>query len=256
MFSILSNKFSIFILLIFIHISLIGQRVLNTNTNVWLNYTGTFKISNHWSVYAESQLRRSEGISTPQQFLIRPAMQYNFDNNNSMSLGYLFVHTNVYGSQPALSAFGENRTWQQLQIRSQNGPFEIVNRLRLEQRWVNVPVKDATGIAKEGGPVYSNRMRIQNKISLPFKGKQIVDKSFYAMIGDEVMINFGNNVKGNVFDQNRIFGGLGYRIPKIGRMEAGYLYQKIFKGDGVKVEGNNTITLSLIHNISLISNKN
>jgi hypothetical protein len=250
---ILSNKSIIFILLFAVNVNLIGQRILNTNTNVWLNYTGTFKISSHWSIYAESQLRRSEVVSKPQQFLIRPALQYNFDNNNSISMGYLFVYTNVYGSQPALSAFGENRTWQQLQIRSQNGPFEIVNRLRLEQRWVNIPVKDISGMSKEGDPVYSNRMRIQNKISLPFKGKQIVEKSFYAMIGDEVMINFGNNVKGNVFDQNRIFAGLGYRIPKIGRIEAGYLYQKIFKGDGIKVEGNNTLTLSLFHNMNLVS---
>jgi hypothetical protein len=251
-----SNKIKILILLLSVNFNLIGQRVLNTNTNIWFNYTGTFKISNHWSIYAESQLRRSEGLSNPQQLLIRPAMQYNFDNNNSMSIGYVYVYTNVYGSQPALSAFGENRTWQQLQIRSNNGPIEIVNRLRLEQRWVNVPVKDATGLAKAGDPVYTNRMRIQNKIAIPFKGKQIVDKSFYAMAGDEVMINFGKNVKNNIFDQNRVFAGFGYRIPKIGRTELGYLYQKIFKGDGIKVEGNHTLTLSLFHNISFVSKSN
>jgi hypothetical protein len=222
-----------------------------TNNPLWLTYIGSHKISNKWSVFMDLQLRRDGIGASPMQYIFRPGLIFHINDNTSVSVGYAFIGTDVYGKLPARAAFPEHRTWQQLQFRSQHGRVELQNRLRIEQRWVNVPVRQIDGVYEPGDAVYTNRMRIQNKFSIPFKGKTIVAKSLYFTVGDEVHINFGKNVRLNAFDQNRAFAGLGYAIPHLGRVEAVYINQFVFRGNAKDVENNNTLWISWFANIDL-----
>ena len=77
----------------------------------------------------------------------------------------------------------------------------------------------------------------------------------YATVYDEFFINFGKNVAANFLDQNRAYAGIGYKIPVVGKLEVGYMYQTIFKGDGVKIENNHTIQIGLSSNINFYKNK-
>jgi hypothetical protein len=97
-----------------------------------------------------------------------------------------------------------------------------------------------------GDAVYTNRYRLLNRLSMPLKGREITDHSFYLTVYDEIMINSGHSIAANFLDQNRAYFALGYKFHKIGRLEAGYLEQTIFKSDGVKVERNHTLQLSFI----------
>lgn len=218
--------------------------------NAWYMYFGDHKVSDHWGVHLEAQWRRSGWGEGPQQLLLRTGLNYHFSPQVFATIGYCFVETYPYGEFPVKATFPENRLWEQLQIKTQTGRFEWVNRLRLEQRFSQLPVLDNTTSAYEpGDAVYTNRMRILNRVSVPFSGKSIEDKSMYATMYDEVMVNFGKNVGANTFDQNRLYFALGYRIPKVGRLEAGYMYHTIFKADGVRVEQNHTLQVGLFSNI-------
>jgi hypothetical protein len=124
----------------------------------------------------------------------------------------------------------------------------------LEQRFVKSPVLKGTNYAP-GDAVFTNRFRVLNRFSLPIKGKTIVDKSLYITAFDEIMINFGKNVALNIFDQNRAYLALGYKIPKLGRLEVGYLNQLVLKGDGNKVENNHNLQVSLTSNLDFYKNK-
>ena len=53
------------------------------------------------------------------------------------------------------------------------------------------------------------------------KSKEIIDKTAYLAIYDEVFIGFGKNVNENIFDQNRVGILLGYRFNPSIRIEAG-----------------------------------
>jgi hypothetical protein len=75
---------------------------------------------------------------------------------------------------------------------------------------------------------------------------------------DEFFAAFGKNVPTNVFDQNRAFAGLGIQLPKLGRLELGYLNQLINKGyfaNAVtqkvvnKREQNNILSIALYTNV-------
>jgi Protein of unknown function (DUF2490) len=242
-------------------ISLFAQtRQYTNNANSWFMYFGTHKIADKWSLHLEGQLRRSDGLSIPQQFLVRPGINYHLSPQVMFSAGYAFIETYPYGAVDfaAKSAFPENRIWEQLQLKHQVGAFEWVSRFRLEQRYVQSPVL-MVGIANTfyapGAAIYTNRFRLLNRFSIPFKGKTIVDKSFYLSVYDEFMVNFGENVGLNIFDQNRIYVAIGYKFPKIGRLEVGYLNQLIIKSDGKKIENNNTFNVGLSCNLDFMKKK-
>ncbi|MFN7117408.1 MAG: DUF2490 domain-containing protein [Saprospiraceae bacterium] len=231
---------------LFISICLSGQnaRQYTNNNNAWIMYFGTHKFADKWSLHLEAQFRRHQLVTNPQQLLLRTGINYHLNPQAMLTLGYCFVETYPYGDFPVRATFPENRIWEQLQLKNQVGRFEWISRFRLEQRWSNLPVLQEN-IYEPGDAVYTNRFRLLNRFSLPFKGKTIEDKSLYLSVYDEFMINFGKNVGLNIMDQNRAYAAIGYKIPKVGRLELGYMNQLIFKGDGIKVENNHTLQAGL-----------
>lgn len=225
-----------------------------TNYNGWLAYTGNHKLSDKWGLHLEAQWRRHNIILDNQQLLLRGGINYYFNSQVSVTAGYCFVQTYPYGALASKSTFPENRFWEQLQLKNNMGAVEVIYRFRLEQRFVNLPVLQ-DGEYAPGDAVYTNRVRMLNRFSLPFKGKTIEDNSFYLSVYDEVCINFGEKVTFNIFDQNRAYLAIGYNIPKAGRLEIGFLNQIIFRGDGIKVENNHTFQISLTSNIEFRKKK-
>lgn len=223
------------------------------NFNAWYMYFGDHKFSEHWGVHLEAQLRRNGAVAAPQQLLLRTGLNYHFNPSVFATVGYCFVETSPYGDFPVKADFPENRIWEQLQMKSQQGRFEWVNRLRLEQRLVKSPVATQADPTKfePGDAVYTNRFRLLNRVSIPFKGTTIGDKSLYFTAYDEVLFSFGKNVAANALDQNRAYAAFGYKIPKLGRLELGYMYQTIHKADGVKRERNHTLQVGLSSNIDV-----
>jgi hypothetical protein len=221
-----------------------SPRIYTQNHNTWFMYNGDHKFAKKWGLHLEAQIRRADGLAQSQQWMFRTGLNYHISPTAFASVGYAYVETYPYGAFAAKSKFPENRLWEQVQLKHTQGKVEIVNRFRLEQRYVNAPISK-NGVFSAGPAVYSNRFRLLNRFSVPFKGKSIGDKSFYLTAYDELFVNFGKKVNMNIFDQNRAFLGLGYKIPKIGKLEFGYLNQLILKSDGIKVENNHTLVLGL-----------
>lgn len=221
------------------------------NFNAWYMYFGDHKFSEKWGIHLEAQFRRSSLIANPQQLLLRTGLNYHFNPQVFATFGYCYVETAPYGDFPVKSDFPENRIWEQLQFKTQQGRFEWVNRLRLEQRLVKSPIAaiDDPNKYEPGDAVYSNRFRLLNRVSIPFKGTVIEDRRLYFTLYNEVLFSFGKNVAANALDQNRAYAAFGYKLPKVGRLEFGYLYQTINKADGVKRERNHTLQLGLSSNI-------
>lgn len=226
------------------------------NSNAWFMYFGDHKFADKFGVHLEAQFRRYDWGASPQQLLLRTGLNYHFSPQVFATVGYCFVETYPYGDFPVKATFPESRFWEQIQLKSQLSRFEWVNRLRLEQRLSKLPVADvSSGEFAPGDAVYTNRARLMQRVSVPFRGLKIADKSLYLSVYDEVLINFGKNVAANFFDQNRAYAAIGYRIPKVGRLELGYLYQTIHKPDGVKIERNHTLQVGLASNVDFFKKK-
>jgi hypothetical protein len=224
-------------------------RNTQTNNNSWFMYFGDHKFSEHWGIHLEAQFRRNEIVAKPLQLLLRTGVNCHFAPNAFATAGYCYVHTSPYGVYPARTGFPENRFWEQLQVKSQAGRIEMITRLRLEQRFSKLPVEQSTGEYAPGDDVYTNRARVLVRLSIPFKGKTIEDKSLYFSCYEEAFVNFGENVKANIFDQNRAYAAIGYKFPKWGKLEVGYMNQLLLKADGVKIENNHTLQVGFISNI-------
>lgn len=214
-------------------------------------YFGNHKITERIGLHAEAQWRRSEFVTAPKQLLLRAGLNIYTGERTFFTAGYAYVETYPYGELPTPITFPEHRIWEQFQVKTQLSRLEMISRFRLEQRYVYTPVYDkaenAYDISKH---VYTNRFRLLTRFSLPLNGKEITDKVFYLSAYDELFVNFGKNIGANVFDQNRAYFAIGYKVPVLGRVELGYLYQTIIKSDGIRVENNHAIQASISSNIS------
>lgn len=217
-------------------------RVADQNRHIWLVYNTTVRFAPKWGAYGEAQLRRSDGGSKPQQFLVRAALDRYVCQALTVSGGYGFQMSYPYGDFPAAERFPEHRFFEQVSLRDAVGRAQVQHRYRLEQRWIRRPGQDEFS--------YQNRFRYQLRLLLPLLGKSLAPGMPYAVASDELMINFGGGVR-NVFDQNRLYGGLGYVASRTVNVEVGYLNQLLQQSNARVMEHNHTLQLSLVMNLDL-----
>lgn len=216
------------------------------NTNAWLMYFGNHKFSNKLGLHAEAQWRRNDFFSKNQQLLLRTGLDFYAKRDVRFTVGYAFVETHPYGEFAVQRAFPEHRIWQQLLVPQVLGKVKLSHRYRLEQRMIG---NASTGQFENGR--YENRGRYMAKITLGLTGG---GNPIFAALYDEVFINFGKDVGYNIFDQNRLYGAIGYTISPSMKLELGYLYQVVqlrtLQGNPPtkRIENNHTFQVGLFSN--------
>ena len=127
--------------------------------------------------------------------------------------GYAFA--NRYNQSP-FGRIPEHRPWQQVQwIQQKKKKFNVLQAFRMEQRYrKNVPHNDY---------FFNWRFRYNLSVTVPLR-KGSPSSGPFLMMSNEVMVNAGKRILYNYFDQNRLFGGLGYRFSTKLNLHAGYLY--------------------------------
>lgn len=191
-----------------------------TNQNAWLMYFGNHKLTDRFGVHAEIQWRRHDGLSENQQMLLRGGVDYYLKNNARFTAGYGFIKTYPYGEFGGPEAFPEHRAWQQFLTTQSLGKLKLAHRYRLEQRWIG---NAATGEMSNGR--YENRVRYMAKATLTLT--EAWQHPMFAAVYDEIFVNFGKEVAFNIFDQNRLYGALGFTLSASLKLEVGYLYQLV-----------------------------
>ncbi|MCA8830009.1 DUF2490 domain-containing protein [Hymenobacter pini] len=200
-------------------------RLLDQNTLGWLVYAGDHKLSANWALHTEYQWRRVNWLRAPQQQLARLGVVRKLSERVKVSGGYTYFQTHRYGEYPTVPNRPEleQRLYEDMSLDDQLGRLTLTHRLRLEQRWLG------TRAAEGRGPVqaweYQNRIRYQLSGQWPLQGPTVEDGEWYLNAFDELFISFGRNVGSNVFNQNRISGGLGYQFTDKAKVELNYLNQ-------------------------------
>ncbi|MEJ7647045.1 MAG: DUF2490 domain-containing protein [Chryseolinea sp.] len=228
-------------------------RIQTTNTNAWLMYFGNHKFSSRIGLHAEIQWRRNDFFSENQQLLLRTGLDFYLKHDIRFTVGYAFIETYPYGEFAVPQAFPEHRIWQQLLVQQILGNVKLSHRYRLEQRMIG---NSSTGQFQNGR--YENRVRYMAKATFNITND---DHPIFAAVYDEVFINFGKDVAYNIFDQNRLYGAIGYTISPTFKVELGYLYQIILLRNldvatqKNQVENNHTLQIGLFSNLSFIKKK-
>jgi hypothetical protein len=182
----------------------------------WLIFFGDKKLSPKWNWHFEAQYRNYNAIGDLEQLLLRSGIGYNLtENNNNVLQGYAYIHSQNYiGNDGSKDKSDEHRLYQQFITRQHFGRFSILHRYRFEQRFF---VDD-----------FRLRLRYFIAINLPLNSAEMSDKTFYLSAYNEIFLNTEQN---NVFDRNRLYGGIGYKLNNMIRWEAGYMNQFLSNGN-------------------------
>jgi hypothetical protein len=205
-----------------------NDRVNDYNYLNWLQTFNTISLNKKWSLHLEYQWRRDDGLKYWQQSLLRVGANYKLNDNITAHLGYAWIETFPYGDYPIANngTFPEHRIYEQISFRQPVNKFLFTHRFRVEQRWLG-RVKAGTDREIEDW-LFLHRFRYQFRMQHPFYTNG--DKQLYGAAADEIFIGAGKNIGVNIFDQNRIFLLLGYKLNKKLSIEAGYFNQTLQQG--------------------------
>ena len=200
-----------------------APRLLDPNTLGWFVYSGDHQLTPRWAVHTEYQWRRINWA--PQQQLARLGLVRTVSERVTVSGGYTYFQTHRYGRYPTVAnrPEPENRLYEDIALDDQLGRLALNHRLRLEQRWLGSRANEGRG--EVDAWEYQNRIRYQLAAEWPLQGSTVEDGEWYLNAFDELFIGFGRNVGDNVFNQNRLSGGLGYQFTENAKIELNYLYQ-------------------------------
>lgn len=228
-----------------------NDRLNDFNNTNWLQTFSTVSLNKKWGLHLEYQWRRTEGWKNWQQSLLRAGVNYTLNENVTAHLGYGWIETYPYGDFPVANngTFTEHRLYEQLNFRQPVNKWTLTHRFRIEQRWLERFIHGINGPARDW--FFLLRFRYQFRTQYPFWKKG--DKQFYGAAADEIFIGAGRNLGINIFDQNRLFLLLGYRLNKKLSVEGGYFNQTLQQGRRINnatiIQRNNGVVVSSILNL-------
>lgn len=180
----------------------------------WNVFTVKITSQTKWSGYTEFQIR---SISPFRYFFyheIKAGLTYSFNKNASVTLGSGLYNTFNEGSDyEDYKKKKEFRIWQQFILKQSVSIIDLEHRFRIEQQF---------------SKNYSNRIRYRLNASIPINNKEIIPKTVYAVIYDEVFFT----EKAPNFARNRFHLGAGYVFDKKFTVQSGFLRQVDFLEDG------------------------
>lgn len=243
--------FSAILLLSLSHAYAQNDRVNDFNNINWLQTFNTFSLNKKWSIHLEYQWRRENGLKDWQQSLLRTGVNVKLNEQVTAHVGYGLIHTFAYGDYPVANAgtFPEHRLYEQLTMKQAINKWSFIHRFRVEQRWLRRKKSTTEGLVNDW--YFLHRFRYQFRTQYPLWASQT--KQLYAAAADELFIGAGKNLGTNIFDQNRIFLLLGYKLNKKISLEAGYFNQTVQQGKRVNdktiMQRNNGIVFSSFLNL-------
>lgn len=196
-----------------------------TQFSGWLASFNTFGLNKKLSLHFDAQLRSNDELAAVQTVLLRPGLNVHLSKTVVLSGGYAFIaNRRTAGSLSNLLA--EHRIWQQATINQKLKNISIAHRFRFEERFLP-KAKVVNNELETDGFDQAFRIRYFLRSIIPFNKQATFSKGFFLALQNEVFLNTGNKsaVNGKSFDQNRLYGAVGYRLPNKLDLEAGYMNQ-------------------------------
>lgn len=215
------------VLLLAVVVLFTKQTSAQTQFSGWLATFNTFKTGKKTSIHSDIQWRSGDEFKFTQTLLLRAGLNYHLTKRSTLSAGYAFIHNyrNIGGADGYVP---EHRIWEQFVYSHKLSRVNMSHRFRLEQRFLSKTIVDNNEL-KNDGSLYANRFRYFIRNILPLNNQPAFSKGMFVALQNEVFLNFGNkqHVNGKTFDQNRLYGAVGYRFRKQFDLEAGYMNQHV-----------------------------
>lgn len=213
---------------------------------LWTRYYNLLTINNKWSVQSEFDNRIF--INPVKENLYEFRVQGRYKINDKFDFGAGFAHFSIATQDPEIpSDFNvpEYRGQQDVIWKQDIGKITLVQRFQVEERFF----RNANKQGLLSGTVFYWRFRYRIQIEHIFWKKE--NQFLKAIISDEIMINAGENIVKNTFDQNRIYAALHYGINKNIALELGYLNSFQQRATGVDYFDRDIVRFTFFHKIKI-----
>jgi hypothetical protein len=194
----------LFIALLLLFLPVTHAKPVDQDLQSWVSFMVQGPKTSPLRGYFEVQPRFGGDLSNTDRLILRPAVYYTLTPQISLWAGYAW--------QPIFEPgfVNENRIWQQVMHDDYFGAFRLVNRFRLEERFISSSVGDA-----------AVRFRYSLRSLYPLSS----DRSWSALVQNEVFLNITSVPRGPEagFDQNRLFLGTNHKCTDLYSFDVGYL---------------------------------
>ena len=238
-------------LLIFISLLILFNNSVAQNTSplvvkdnmLWLGYYNNIILNPKWSINSDLQFRTKNEVKDYSQALVRSDVSYKLKDRLTISVG--FAHFRYFLTKEKTR--GEWRPWQQLKLTDKVGNCKLSHRFRIEQRF-NERVKnfEATNDYQ-----FNFRFRYRLDLSYPIFKEKETGNNIYVLVGNEIMVNAGNTINYNYFDQDRLYLGINYEINKKISLQLQYMHIWQQASNGLTLNNNEVLRFNIYHTISL-----
>ncbi len=235
-------------LVVIISTSVHAQKETEFREQTWLGYFNQTRLTNKSGIWFDVHYRLTGNFVDETAInIVRIGYTYFVSDHVRVTAGYgyikAFSHNGVTPNQP------EHRPWQQVQWLEKKKGFNLAQYFRIEERYRR------TIVANELTDDYAFnwRFRYNFAITIPLKGNQVVAKTPFLFLNDELHINAGKRIVNNYFDQNRLFIGVGYQFTSHLNAQIGYLnvFQQLPAGN--RYVNIDAVRLFVFHNLDFRS---
>ena len=179
----------------------------------WILLFGNKKINDKINWHHEVQYRNYNAIGDLEQLLLRTGMGFNVTENTNLLFGYGFIRSENYTRADDKFVVNEHRIFQQVITKQNIYKLRLQHRYRFEQRFVEDD--------------FRLRFRYFLGLAYPLWKEMTSSKELYFSLYNETFLN----TEKDVFDRNRLYGGLGFRLDETLRFELGYMNQFLNNGN-------------------------
>jgi len=210
---------------------------------LWLGYYNTINFNDKWSLNSDAQFRTKNGVKNNSQALIRTGLSYKINNKIDITSGLAHFRFFITNERTR----GEWRPWQEIKLTSNFGSVNLINRFRVEQRYIE-GVIDSQPSNKYN---FNFRFRYRLDVKIPINKEKEEGKNFYLLLGNEIMVNAGENINSNYFDQDRLFVGLNYELNKKITLQFQYMHIWQQLATGNTLMNLDVIRFNLYHTLTI-----
>jgi hypothetical protein len=218
----------------------------NAQTDKFSGWGAVFnstKLNKKVTLIFDAQIRSTDEWINTETTILRPGISYSTGKKTSLSIGWAFIR-NLKKLGSVTDRVSDDRLWQQLLHNQTLGVNTLQHRIRLEERSIPTLYVSGNELKKRDGKVNA-RLRYFNRYISGFKKRMKLSNGPYWAIQHELFFNIAGfqYVNKKLFDQNRAYLGLGWRLSAKTDIECGYMLQHI-EGKGKNYTNNHILQLS------------
>ncbi|MEJ8800418.1 DUF2490 domain-containing protein [Pontibacter sp. H249] len=215
----LNRKYFWFILLLWLfypwHFTHAQQKEVTNEFAVWKGFFLNTRIAARNSIFTD--LHHISGSFA----VARAGLTQHLPHGVDVTAGYARLWLTVPGSGSDALDRNEHRPWMQVAVLGKIGSnINLGTRIRYDLRF-RQRVEAAELLPKYD---LTHRVRLQETLRLNFPGFKTEWMLPYLVLSNEILLNFGENVSYNTFDQNRLSLMLGLEHNFL-RLQTGYMHR-------------------------------